>query len=145
MSITDTLKFLNLDREKVLNILHREEEIRFSKKYIQECNAVADIPNGWLDVTAKMQKKLVEEFGFIDPIENTLAVNIIRRAYDIYPDKQIKNSVVQFRENIANKGNYKEGDEFMNLTLHNIDGKSIYLYDILDSKKYNVILAGSHT
>jgi len=146
MSIANILKLLKLDRDKVLKILKREEEIRFSDKYIQQCNAVANIPNAWLDVTSEMQKKVAEEFGYIDPIINTLAVYIIRKAKDIYPDEEIKNSVVHFRENFAHQGKFKEGDKIINPILYNsINGNNCRLYDILDNEKKNIILAGSHT
>ena len=106
--MNNILKFLNLDRNKVLLILKREEQIRFSDSYINKCSQVANIPNAWLDVTDNMQKELVKEFGFVDELSNTLAVNVIRKAKDIFPnDQEIKNSVVHFRENISQKGTYK--------------------------------------
>jgi hypothetical protein len=148
ISNTDIMNILNLDRTKILSILKREEEIRFSDEYIHKCNKVADTPNAWLDVTAEMQKDLVAEFGYIDTISNTLAIHIIRIAYTIYPDEEIKNSVVQFRENIACIGKFIEGDTIINPMLYDINGKSIELNNILNSEpleKTNIIFSGSHT
>jgi len=115
--MNNVLKFLKLDRTKLLAILKREEEVRFSQEYLSKCTEVAHIPNGWLDVTNNMQKELVKEFGYIDELSNTLAVNVIRKALNIYPDdEEIKNSVVQLRENIASKGKYKVGDILKNIS-----------------------------
>ena len=155
--MNNILKCLKLDRSKILSILKREEEIRFSQEYLSKCSEVAHIPNAWLDVTNNMQKELVKEFGYIDELTNTLAVNVIRKAQDIYPnDEEIKNSVVQFRENIASKGRYKVGDSlpqaclgkpslWKNISLHNLDNKEIDLFQLLDLNKTNIMLVGSHT
>ena len=79
MSIKNILTYLKLDRHKILSILKREEELRFSKEYISQCNEVANIPNAWLDVTSKMQEDLVKEFGYTDHISNILAVHVMLR------------------------------------------------------------------
>ena len=36
--MNNVLKFLKLDRTKILAILKREEEIRFSQEYITKCS-----------------------------------------------------------------------------------------------------------
>ena len=144
--MNNVLNFLKLDRTKILAILKREEEVRFSQEYITKCSKVSHIPNAWLDVTNNMQKELVKDFGYTDELTNTLAVNVIRKAQDIYPnDEEIKNSVVQFRENIASKGRYKVGDSLKNISLHNLDNKEIDLFQLLDLNKTNIMLVGSHT
>ena len=144
--MNNILKFLKLDRNKILTILKREEEIRFSQAYLSKCSEVSHIPNEWLDVTNNMQKDLLKEFGYDDELSNTLAVNVIRKAQDIYPDdEEIKNSVVHFRENIANKGKYKISDSLKNISLHDLDNKEIDLFKLLDFNKTNIMLVGSHT
>lgn len=144
--MNNILKFLNLDRNKVLLILKREEQIRFSDSYIDKCSKVANIPNAWLDITDKMQKELVKEFGYVDNLSNTLAVNVIRKATEIFPnDSEIKSSVVHFRENIAQKGSYRVGDLVKDVNLHTINLNNTNLFSILDSKKVNIMLVGSHT
>lgn len=146
MSNIDILDLLDLDRHKILSILKREEEIRFSDEYIQKCDEVSNIPNAWLDVTAEMQKNLVAEFGYSDIISNTLATHVIRTAYNIYPnDNEIKNSVVHFRENKAHEGTFRENDQIINCNLYDINQNIIELNNILDDNKPNIILAGSHT
>ena len=144
--MNNVLNFLKLDRTKILAILKREEEIRFSQEYITKCSEVSHIPNAWLEVTNNMQKELVKEFGYIDELSNTLAVNVIRRALHIYPDdEEIKNSAVQFRENIASKGKYKLGDTLKNISLHNLDSFKVDLFQLFDLNKPNIMLVGSHT
>ncbi len=144
--MNNILKFLKLDRNKILTILKREEDIRFSQEYLYKCSEVSHIPNAWLDVTDNMQKDLLKEFGYRDELTNTLAVNVIRKALYIYPDDEdIKNSVVHFRENIANKGKYKTGDSLKNISLHDLDNKEIDLFKLLDFNKTNIMLVGSHT
>ena len=144
--MNNVLNFLKIDRSKILAILKREEEIRFSQEYISKCSEVSHIPNGWLEVTNNMQKELVKEFGYTDEISNTLAVNVIRKALHIYPDdEEIKNSAVQFRENIASKGKYKLGDTLKNISLHNLDSSKVDLFQLLDLNKPNIMLVGSHT
>ena len=142
----NVLNFLKIDRSKILAILKREEEIRFSQEYITKCYEVSHIPNAWLEVTNNMQKELVKEFGYTDELSNTLAVNVIRKALNIYPDdEEIKNSVVQFRENIASKGKYKVGDILKDISLHNLDNSKVDLFQIFDMNKCNIMLVGSHT
>ena len=144
--MNNVLKFLKLDRNKILTILKREEEIRFSQEYITKCSEVSHIPNAWLEVTNNMQKELVKEFGYTDELSNTLAVNVIRKALHIYPnDEEIKNSVVQFRENIASEGKYKVGDILKDISLHNLDNSKVDLFQIFDMNKCNIMLVGSHT
>ncbi len=144
--MNNVLNFLKIDRSKILAILKREEEIRFSQEYISKCSEVSHIPNGWLEVTNNMQKELVKEFGYIDELSNTLAVNVIRKALNIYPDdEEIKNSVVHFRENIASKGKYKIGNTLKNISLHNLDSSKVDLFQLLDLNKPNIMLVGSHT
>ncbi len=146
MSINNILTYLKLDRDNVLSMLKREEEIRFSDDYLTKCTEVANIPNAWLHVTSNMQEELVKEFGYTDSLSNALAVDVIRKAYDIYPeDEEIRNSVVKFRENFANPGIFKEGDDIIDIQLHSLNGNKMNLFNILDSNKPNVILVGSHT
>ena len=146
MNSIEVLRFLNLDREKILEILKEEEKIRFSQEYISKCNAVANMPNGWLEVTSDMQKDLLSKFGYNDLITNTLAVNVIRSANNLFPDDmEIKNSVVHFRENKAKKGNLEIGMTIQNFNLFTINKLKIDINSIIESNKPSVILAGSHT
>ena len=39
----NVLKFLKLDRSKILTILKREEEVRFSEEYLSKCSEVSHI------------------------------------------------------------------------------------------------------
>lgn len=144
--MNNILTFLKLDKNKILLMLQREEQIRFSKDYINKCSKVAHIPNAWLEITDKMQKDLVKEFGYIDKLSNTLAVNVLRKAIYIYPnDHEIKNSVVHFRENIAKQGTYNVGDLVKDINLHTINFHKTNLFSLLNQNKTNIMLVGSHT
>lgn len=144
--MNNILTFLKLDKNKILLMLQREEQIRFSKDYINKCSKVAHIPNGWLEITDKMQKELVKEFGYKDKLSNTLAVNVLRKAMYIYPnDHEIKNSVVHFRENIAKQGTYNVGDLVKDINLHTINFHKTNLFSLLNQNKTNIMLVGSHT
>ena len=144
--MNNILTFLKLDRNKILLMLQREEQIRFSQDYINKCSKVANIPNAWLEITDKMQKELVKEFGYFDKLSNTLAVNVLRKAMYIYPnDHEIKNSVVHFRENIAKQGTYNVGDLVKDINLHTINFHKTNLFSLLNQNKTNIMLVGSHT
>jgi hypothetical protein len=43
------------NREELIRMLTREEEIRMSQEYVDKCDAVASVPNGWLEVSAAYQ------------------------------------------------------------------------------------------
>ena len=139
------IRNLGLTREKILEILHEENKRRLSSEYINECTKVAHIPNEWLNVTEKLQTKLLEDFGYKAPLFNSLAKNIIRRAPIIFPDdNEIKESTVQFRENLVCKCKYKIGDTIPNLDVYNLDKELIKIYDLIGTNK-TLILCGSYT
>jgi len=146
MSNINILDVINLDRDKVLLILKEEEKLRFSQDYIDKCNLVSNMPNGWLEVTSELQKNLVSKYGYSDIITNALALNVIRSATKYFPnDDETKNSVVHFRENKAKQGTFKLNDIIPNFNFYTNKKLKIDLYSILDSNKTNIILAGSHT
>lgn len=138
---------IKIPTEKCLEqMIIREEEIRMSKEYQDECSKVKDVVNGWLDVTAKMQSELVKEFGFTDEVSSDIAVNMLRRARYLYPDNNIFKTVpVYVRENKANEGKLKENDECPNIQLFTNCKQQIKLHDLLENDTLNVIFASSHT
>lgn len=123
-----------------------EEKIRMSVEYQEACSKASSIPNGWLQVTADMQMNLVKRFGFDDNLSSSIACNMLRRARYLYPDNKIFKEVpVYVRENKANMGTLKEGDEIPNINIHTIDGKEIKLHDIINNDKINMFFTGSET
>ncbi len=77
--------------EKMLEKLIKEEAmIRMSKEYQDECTAVKDIPNEWLNVTEKMQQKVAKNNEFDDDKYKSchITCNMMRRAraHILFPD-----------------------------------------------------------
>ncbi len=123
----------------------QEEKIRMSKEYQDACSKVKDIPDGWLTVTANVQKQIAKDFGFDDDINNDIAVNDLRRAHETYPNNAIFQNSIYVRNNKANIGNLKVDDIIPNITLHTIDNEKILLNDIINDNKINVFFGASHT
>lgn len=133
-------------KETLLKMLVEEEKIRLSKEYQDECTKVKDIPNGWLDVTSKMQYDLVKKFGFDDEMSCDIACNRLRRAQYLYPDDdRFKTTSLYIRNNKARQGEYKVGDEVPDMVLHNLKNEEIKLHELFKNDKLNIILAASTT
>jgi len=142
---TKTIKLRVPTETELEQLVIREEEIRMSKEYQEECTKVKDIPNGWLDVTRKMQEKLVSDFGFVGEPTHTIACNMLRRARYIFPENKIFTTVpVYVRQNKANDGTLNIGDDPPDIKLHNLDGSIVHLKDIIDDK-INIFFSGSET
>lgn len=130
-----------------------EEKERMSRSYIEECSKVKNEVNGWLRITGEMQKKIAAKFGYTNPLYNELAVNMMRKSCELYPnDNKFKLALVSFRENISGKCKYKIGDILPNPTIWSFQQniKKEKLYDIIsnnnsDSNKHTVIIASSAT
>lgn len=134
-----------IPKEKLLLMLQREEEIRMSQWYIDECTKVKDEINGWLRISSEVQEKVDKEFGYTSNLENILAINLIRMASSIYPnDSRFQNTSVYVRENKAQKGKNVIGDIIPDMTIHNLDGTENNLYNLINSN-YSLIFASSHT
>ena len=119
--------------------------MRLSAEYIKKCDEVKDVPNGWLDVTDKMQKELVKSFGFDDPISNDIACYELRTAHIKYPNNPVFKESIFVKYNKANEGKLKVNDLAPNVKLHTLDNKEIELSMLLESKLPTVIFSGSHT
>ena len=144
-------------KDILIQMLQREEEIRFSSDYINKCTEVASEPNGWLRISADFQKQVATEFGFKSSIENDIAVNHMRRAQYIYPDEPLFKTIpVYVRNNLATKGKFSTNDVVPNIILHQLlditDHESesgitdhISLYQTFDKTRPNVLIASSHT
>ena len=128
----------------LIKMAELENEMRRSDEYIEKCSAVAHIPNGWLEVTAKMQEAIVIVSGFTNEMEKEIAVNHLRRAATIYPDEPTFQDLVHVRNNLANVGKYKNNDIVPNLIIHELNGKQTRLYDTF-ANGTNLLIASSHT
>ena len=136
---------VKIPTEKCLELMVQEEErIRISKEYQEECTKVKNTVNGWLDVSAAVQKQVAKQFGFVDDINNNIAVNMIRRARYLYPDNNIFKTVpIYVRENKANIGNYKVNDSVKNITLINDNTEQVNFNELLYSDRLNLIISSS--
>lgn len=137
---------LNLPSPKdVIQMLTKERDIRLSPEYIKKCDEVADEPNGWLRITDEMQKQIVKDAGFKNAGFD-IALNMMRRAQYDYPDDPIVKDLVYVKNNKANIGTFKSGDDIKDIELYDKEGnKKIQFNQLLSDDKVNIIFAASHT
>jgi hypothetical protein len=135
------------NKYQLLEMVKKEEEIRWSSWYQSECDQVKDKVNGWLDVSSQVQYQIVKDFGFDTEVESDIAVNHLRRARYLYPEELLFQSIpVYVRNNLAKQIKYKNGDQIPDVPINSLDGKNQFnLFDILDKTKTNVIFGSSHT
>jgi len=131
--------------EQLIIMAEKEKKIRLSQEYIEMCDTVADVPNGWLQVTSNMQESLAREIGFTSELENSIAVNRLRRAHILYPDEKTFQDSIQVKNNLANEGQYIVGSILPNFEICMIDTTKIHLYNILNKKKLNLLIGSSHS
>jgi hypothetical protein len=133
-------------KELLLEMVKKEEEIRWSPWYQSECDIVKDEVNGWLRISEQVQYQVVKEFGFENPIEADIAVNQLRRARYIYPDEPLFQTIpVYVRNNRAKQCVFKERSIVPNILIGTMDGNDINLYQILNQTQPNVLIGSSHT
>ena len=134
-------------KNQLLEMVKKEEEIRWSPWYQSECDRVKDQVNGWLAVSAQVQYQLAKDFGFDTEVESDIAVNHLRRARYLYPEEPLFQSIpVYVRNNLAKQIKYNNGDSIPNVPINSLDGSNQFnLFDILDKTKTNVIFGSSHT
>ena len=138
-------------KKDVLELCKRENEARYSKEYIAECDAVASKPDAWLtEVTPKMQTNIVrdylkEKFNNAHPHMIHIFLSALRTASSRYPEESIVKDMLYVKNNKANRGKYKAGDDVPNIPVHYCDGRNSLLYDHLNNDKPTIIFAGSHT
>jgi hypothetical protein len=100
---------ISLISEEDLEKLAREENIlRLSDWYIGECDRVANIPNGWMDVTNQLQSNLVSKYY---KENNDAIVYLLREAHNIYPNNLFFKERIQVKYNKARIGELKIGDK----------------------------------
>jgi hypothetical protein len=121
-----------------------ENQRRYSKEYYDECTAVQHIPNGWLNVTEKLQEDIVREFGFNTQFEISIALNTLRRAHLIWPNNETFQQSIYVKNNKAALGTLKVGDVSPNVALTNKNLEPLKLNTLLQHK-YSIVFAGSHT
>jgi hypothetical protein len=111
-------ELIDLISEQDLEKLAREENsLRLSDWYIEECNKVKHVVNGWMDVTNHLQEKLVSKYykENIDAI-----VYLLREAHNFYPDNFFFKERIQVKFNKARLGELKIGDKIPDFMYYKI-------------------------
>ena len=131
----------------ILEIAKLENEIRYSDSYVNQCDEVRNIPNGWLDVTHKMQTKLVEDY-FVEHGLSLCAVPIglsmLRGLQVTHPNEPIVKELLYIKNNKANVGKYKAGDDIKDIQLWTESNQQIQLFSLLNEKPA-IVFGASHT
>lgn len=131
--------------EQLIIMAQKEKEKRLSQEYIEMCDKVSEVPNGWLEVTSTIQENIIRDMGFTSELELSIALNRLRRAHILYPDEETFQNAIQVKNNLANKGQYILGSILPNFEICMIDTKKISIYNILNKKKLNLLIGSSHT
>ena len=138
-------------KEILIQMVLREEEIRWSSQYLEQCDKVKDEVNGWIRISENYQHQIVREFGFDIGAEADIAVNHLRRARYLYPEEpKFQTIPVYVRNNRASQCKYIPGSLVPNVKLSNVvlnqtDYHMIDLYTILSRTKTNIVIGSSHT
>jgi hypothetical protein len=103
-----SLEQLGITEKDLEKLSLEEDEIRRSQWYVDECSRVKNIPNGWMDVTAQVQKDVVTKY-YNDGIADFI-IYYLRRAHHIFPQNFVFQNRIQVKYNRANVGKLKKGD-----------------------------------
>ena len=106
------------DREQALvDMLHREDELRRSTEYQKEMEAAEEsAATEWMGVVARIQDRVVAEANEEDKPKPIYTVEELREAASRHPDIA---HWVKF--NRARQGELKEGDEAPDVAMRNLD------------------------
>ena len=134
--------------EKMLEkLIYDEERLRMSKEYQDQCTLVKDIPNGWLNVTKKIQEQVARDNGFDDEMSCQITCNMMRRAHLLFPNNKIFSTVpVQVRNNKANMGTMRTGSVLdQDIDLWDVSHNQCSLFHLLNDNRPTIIFTGSQT
>jgi hypothetical protein len=133
-------------REKLIQMLKDEEEIRMGEEYIRMCDAAKDEVNGWLRISEEVQYAVAKKHGYVKGVELDFAVNRMRTAQYIYPNEPLFKTIpVYVRNNVAREGDYKKGDIVPHIMIHDENKTQITLHSLFSKDKVNLLMASSHT
>ena len=120
-------------------MLYRETELRLSSE-VQERFRHGD----WLEIVGELQHQIAKEHGFIEPGEQSLAVEYIRTARSKFPGEEEMCSIpIYVKYNRARQGELSEGDQVPNIAL--FDPESPKWIHLTEMNGIQVFLAGSYT
>jgi len=117
-----------LPKSLVKKMLLRENELRLSPE-IQAEYEEAEKTNStsWLQVTDRLQRRIVTEFRLEEEMEE--ALTCFRCSTQIYPD--LKDIPLYVVNNRARDGELKEGDCIPNVPVYTVDGIKLSLYEFM--------------
>jgi len=134
-----------IDRKTFIDILKREDILRFSDEVQQQYTMAGENLKQIESVTADLQKKALAEFGFTDP-EALIALHNVRFYYQ--NDPEINQLTVYMRKDRCIAGKLYNGCNAPNTTLFSLNGEKTTLFDYKNSidplsERSLVICAGS--
>jgi hypothetical protein len=135
-----------IPKETLKKMLQREEELRKSKEYHETISQHDDLK--WIrDVTVKLQKQVLREFGY-DTKLGRRTLNNARFQY--LDDPEMNNITVYQRMDRSREGDLKNGYAVPNVKLSTMSGETVMLHDYIEkmqsgSDRLLVITAGSIT
>lgn len=138
------LKINYATEEQLVVMILEENAARSSQEYIDACSKAAEKNRDWLEVTAKMQEKIVAKY-FSRKIDQLVVLHQFRSAQYLFPENPIFKTPVYVRENKANAGHYNEGDLIPNHALFDLDGKSKTMHELCQNEGTTIFISGSHT
>ena len=144
---------LQISKELLIKMLTRENELRLSKETLQEyedeaqrCYDINDPKRHGLHIIDNLQKRVVNEFGFVAPQEEMHALEYLRSAVALYPgDGTIKNAANYLKYNLVKTFPFNIDDIYKDINLLDLNNNLIKLSQIIKRDVLNVIISGSIT
>jgi hypothetical protein len=99
---------MDIDINVLEQIAKDENDMRLSQQYRDLCSQVKYIPNGWIDVTSKIQYDIVSKY-YKDKHMINYIIYKLQTAHHYY-NNPIFHERIQVKYNYATKGKYKIGD-----------------------------------
>ena len=144
---------LKIDRQLLIKMLQRENQLRLSEELMEQYEIEAkkwynkDDPKRFgLHVIDNLQKRVVNEFGFISPDQERYALEYLRSAMALYPgDDEIKNAANYLKYNLIKQFPFNINDYYKDINLLDLNNNLIKLSKIINRDVLNVIISGSIT
>lgn len=131
-----------LNRDVLLQMLRREEELRFSDETQQLYDKYPDdVPP--FSIEENIQRQVLQEFGF-EP--NDIWLRLYQYTNGRFPtDVELRNTAVYMRCDRSRPTDAKIGDPLRPATLRSLDGSVCQLSDFIKPGRPLVVIAGSQS
>jgi len=131
-----------LDRDLLLRMLRREEELRFSDETQRLYDLYPDeVPP--FSIEENIQRQVLQEFGF-EP--NDLWLRLYQHTNGRFPhDSEIRSAAVYMRCDRSRSADVTIGASVSHATLRRLDGSICQLSDFIQQDRPLVIIAGSQS